>query len=125
MIQGTRGIYNEQRDAVYITGLSQEYHEWEAFQPYQRRFDHNWWKALRDSSSTLSHGGTDYLELKLFVDAVRKGTETPIDVYDSVIMSVHGPLSEKSISRGGAPVKVPDFTRGKWKYRKPRFGLEV
>jgi hypothetical protein len=64
------------------------------------------------------------LEISLFIDAVRNKTHTPIDVYDSVIMSVHGPLSEESIAKGSVPVKVPDFTRGKWKARKPTFGID-
>ena len=29
--------------------------------------------------------------------------------------------SEQSIARNSAPVKCPDFTRGKWKTRKPVF----
>jgi hypothetical protein len=29
------------------------------------------------------------------------------------------PLSEASIAKGGAPVEVPDFTRGKWFRREP------
>ena len=36
MAQGTLGIYNEQRDAVYFTGKSPEYHEWEPFPPLPR-----------------------------------------------------------------------------------------
>ncbi len=123
MIQGTRGIYNEQRNAVYLTGISTEYHNWESFDPYQEKFEHAWWKAIKDESGRFSHGGTDYLELKLFLDAVRSKKQTPIDVYDSVIMSMHGPLSEESIAKGSVPVKVPDFTRGKWKTRKPSFGV--
>jgi predicted dehydrogenase len=35
LIQGTLGLYNEQRDAVYIAGRSPGYHEWEPFPPYQ------------------------------------------------------------------------------------------
>jgi predicted dehydrogenase len=123
MIQGTRGIYNEQRNAVYLTGRSPEYHNWESFDPYQEKFEHACWQAIKDEAGQFSHGGTDFLELKLFVDAVRSKTQTPIDVYDSVIMSVHGPLSEESIAKGSVPVKVPDFTRGQWKIRKPSFGV--
>ena len=125
MIQGTRGIYNEQRDAVYFVGRSPEYHQWEPFEPYQEEFEHAWWKSERHGGKELSHGGTDYLELKQFISAVRARIQTPIDIYDSVIMSVNGPLSEKSISRGGAPVDVPDFTRGQWRTRKPRFAIEA
>ena len=72
----------------------------------------------------MSHGGTDYLELQKFIEAVRNKTQTPIDVYDSVAMSSIVPLSEKSIAEGGAPVKCPDFTGGRWKTKKPAFALE-
>ncbi|MHC4631662.1 MAG: Gfo/Idh/MocA family oxidoreductase [Planctomycetota bacterium] len=121
LVQGTRGLYNEQRNAVYIKDKSPKYHQWESFQPYQEKYRHTWTK----SSSLGGHGGTDMRELKLFVQAVKNRTQTPIDVYDSVIMCVHGPLSEKSIAKGSVPVKVPDFTRGKWKTRKPYFALDM
>lgn len=125
MVQGTRGIYNEQRDSVYLAERSPKYHDWEPFKPYQENFDHVWWKVLQGSAGTLSHGGTDHLELSLFLRAVRSGTTPPIDVYDSVIMSAQGPLSEKSIASGSVPIEVPDFTRGRWKNRKPGFGVEA
>lgn len=121
LIQGTRGLYNEQREALYLHGKSPEYHQWEPFGPYQERYEHSWWKK----GTKGGHGGTDYIELEQFVKAVRNKTQTPIDVYDSVAMSVIGPLSEQSISSGSAPVKVPDFTRGKWKSRKPTFAIEA
>jgi hypothetical protein len=125
MIQGTRGIYNEQRNAVYLTGISPEYHKWESFDPYQEKYENAWWKAIRSRADQLGHGGTDYLELQLFVAAVRNETQTPLDVYDAVIKSANGPLSEESIAKGSQPIKVPDFTRGKWKTRKPRFAIET
>ena len=138
MIQGTHGIYNEQRNAIYITGKSPKYHQWEPFGPYQEEYDHIWWKVMQgkvspighedtsvDKQLKLGHGGTDWLELKLFISAVRNKIQTPLDVYDSVIMSVIGPLSEQSIAQGSTPIKVPDFTSGKWKTRKPTFALET
>ncbi len=138
MIQGTHGIYNEQRNAVYITGRSPEYHKWESFDPYQKEYEHAWYRAMMgkagpsggkdtslDKQLQLGHGGTDYLELALFINAVRNKTQTPIDVYDSVIMCVTGPLSEKSIAQGSAAVKVPDFTGGGWKTKKPTFAIEA
>ena len=121
LIQGTRGLYNEQREAVYILGKTPKYHQWEPFGPYQEKYEHSWWKK----GTRGGHGGTDYIELEQFVKAVRNKTQTPIDVYDSVAMSVIGPLSEQSISLGSAPVKVPDFTRGKWRSRKPTFAVEA
>jgi len=42
----------------------------------------------------------------------------PIDIYDTAIMMSITALSEESIAKGGAPVMVPDFTRGKYLTRK-------
>ena len=121
MIQGTRGIYDEARSSVYITGKSPAYHQWEPFEPYQEEYEHNWWKQEFQGG----HGGTDFLELKLFVEAVRNKTQTPLDVYDAALMSCIVPLTGQSIEVGSASVKVPDFTRGNWETNKPKFALEV
>jgi predicted dehydrogenase len=121
LIQGTLGIYNEQRNALYITGTSPDYHEWEPFQPYEQKYLHKWWKE--GVSTDSGHGGVDYLELSLFIEAVRNKTQTPIDVYDSVTMSAVVALSGISIEQN-RPVEFPDFTRGKWETRKPGFALD-
>jgi predicted dehydrogenase len=126
-IQGTEGLYNEQR----------KYEEWEPFDPYQDKYDHAWWKPTQQQANSshggkndaeaqilLGHGGTDYLELHHFLKAVRNKTQTPVDVYDSVVMSVINPLSEKSITEDGT-VDCPDFTRGKWETKKPVFAVET
>jgi predicted dehydrogenase len=136
-IQGTEGLYNEQRKAVYLGGRSPKYEEWEPFDPYQQKYDHTWWKIAQQQANPhhagknelgdqvlLGHGGTDYLELSQFLKAVRNKTQTPVDVYDSVVLSVINPLSEKSITEGGV-VDCPDFTRGKWQTKKPAFALEA
>ncbi len=127
MVQGTLGVYREEPSEVYLLGRSPQYHQWEPFAPYQARFDHAWWKSLSADPklAQLGHGGTDVIELREFVQAVRNRTQTPIDVYDSVGMSVIIPLSEQSIAKGGIPVECPDFTRGKWKTRKPTFAVEA
>lgn len=122
-VQGTKGIYNEQRDAVYLVDRSPEYHAWESFDRYQKEFDHPWWKEMQQRNPQAGHGGTDHLELQLFLEAVRRKTQTPIDVYDSVVMSVIVPLSEQSIAGGGVPLPCPDFTRGKWESRTPSFAM--
>lgn len=117
MIQGTRGLYNEQRDAIYIAGKSPKYHQWEPFASYREKYKDTWWKAKSGKTNVVE------IELRLFFNAVRNRIQTPIDVYDSVIMSVSGPLSEKSIAQGSVPITVPDFTRGKWKTNKPTFAI--
>ena len=64
----------------------------------------------------------DFFILRAFIQALQ-GSEPVIDVYDAVSMSVISPLSERSIRLGSAAVKIPDFTRGKWKKNEPIFGL--
>lgn len=118
MLQGTQGIYNEQREAIYITEKSPQYHKWEPFKPYEEKYNHKWWEGGRQKGG--GHGGVDYLELRLFVDAVRNKTQTPLDVYDSATMSAVVALSGHSIEKN-MPVTFPDFTRGKWKNRAPGF----
>lgn len=120
LIQGTLGVYNEQRSAIYITETSPKYHEWEAFQPYEEKYLHKWWKE--GVKMKEGHGGVDYLELSLFIDAVRQKSQTPIDVYDSVTMSAVVALSGRSIEKN-RPIEFPDFTRGKWERRAPRFAV--
>ena len=40
-------------------------------------------------------------------------------VYDAAMMMALSPLSEESIAKGGAPVMMPDFTKGRYLTRKP------
>ncbi len=115
MIQGTLGLYDEDKASVYIAGRSPKYHQWEPFAPYQEQYDHPWWRDLARNFSRAGHGGTDDLELALFLQAVRSKSPTPIDVYDSVTMSAVVALSGESIAKGGAVLPYPDFTRGAWK----------
>ncbi|MEW6358179.1 MAG: Gfo/Idh/MocA family oxidoreductase [Planctomycetota bacterium] len=124
-VEGTQGIYNEQREAVFIEGKSAKHGQWEPFAPYQKEYDHAWWRALPADAQAAGHGGTDYVEMQQFLHAVRSKTPTPLDIYDSVAMSAIIPLSEQSIAAGSAPIKCPDFTNGKWQTRKPTFAVET
>ena len=56
----------------------------------------------------------DFIMAWRLVQCMREGLAPDMDVYDAAAWSVPGPLSEKSVAEGSAPVKFPDFTRGKW-----------
>ena len=56
----------------------------------------------------------DWLVLRAFVEAVKKGTQTPIDVYDTAAWMAITPLSEESVAMGSLPVAIPDSTDGRW-----------
>jgi predicted dehydrogenase len=122
LVQGTLGLYDEDKASVYLTGRSPKYHEWEPFAQYQKEYDHAWWTSMA-ADANASHGGTDGLELSKFVEAVRTKSALPLDLYDGVTMSAVIALSGRSIESGGAQVAFPDFTRGAWKSRKPYFAM--
>jgi len=59
----------------------------------------------------------DFVMCYRLVQCMQDGLPPDMDVYDAASWSVPGPLSEMSVNNGSAPVKVPDFTRGRWKSR--------
>ncbi len=77
------------------------------------------WKEVTKETLDAGHGGIDYFELKAFAEHLLKGEEMPIDVYDAASWGAISYLSEISIANNGMPVDIPDFTRGKYKTRKP------
>ena len=120
LLQGTLGVYDEEKASTYLEDKSPEYNQWEPWKPYEAKYNHKWWSA---DFSAQSHGGTDYVMLSQFIDAVKAKGPTPIDVYDSAVMSAIVELSGISIQKN-APVPFPDFTKGKWKTNKPYFGID-
>jgi hypothetical protein len=122
MLQGTRGVYSEERDSLYLEGKSPADQQWESFKPYHAEYLHKWWK---ETGGGGGHGGVDGLELNLLIEAVRNQQPLPLDVYDSVVMSAIVELSGLSIAKGGVPVEFPDFTRGRWRTTKPKFALDM
>jgi hypothetical protein len=121
-VQGTRGIWQKDARSVYIEGISPEDHRWENEDEYLTKYDHPLWKQFEDQAAGSGHGGMDFFILRAFIESL-KGAQPVIDVYDAVSMSVVSPLSEQSIRLGSTAVKIPDFTRGKWKTNEPIFGL--
>ena len=67
--------------------------------------------------------GMDFFIIRAFVESIKNNQKPVIDVYDAVSMSCIVPLSEMSIKLNSSSIKIPDFTRGRWKTNKPIFGL--
>ena len=119
MLQGTLGVYDEEKSSIYLMDKSPEYHQWESWKPYEEKHLHKWWQ---EGTQGMNHEGVDFIMLKAFVDAVRVKGPTPLDVYDSMVMSAIVELSGISIQKDG-PVPFPDFTKGAWEKRKPYFAI--
>ena len=68
-------------------------------------------KALRGHGSRTTKTPLTWF---LLIDDLRNNRMPYFDVYDSVTSSVISPLSEESVSKGSAPINIPDFTKGRW-----------
>jgi predicted dehydrogenase len=120
-VQGTKGIWMDVNDGIYIEGQSKKSHQWDSAKEWLDKYDHPLWKKYGSDAAGAGHGGMDWFVLNAFVEAVKRKTNTPQDVYDAVAWSAITPLSETSIRLGGETVEFPDFTNGKWMYRKNDF----
>ncbi len=116
-VRGTKGMMTEERRVVFFDGMEEgiENNEAEMYEKY----DHPLQAEYMAEGARGGHDGMDWLVCRAFIESVKRGTNTPIDVYDAAVWMAIGPLSEMSIKANGAPVEMPDFTNGKWMDREP------
>ncbi len=122
-VQGTKGIWMDVNQSIYIDGMTKDAHQWEAAKQYLDKYDHPLWKKHEQKAVGAGHGGMDFFVIHAFVEAIKNKMPTPLDAYDAASWSAITPLSEQSIAMGSMPVKFPDFTRGRWMTRKEIFAL--
>ena len=126
-VRGTKGMYTEDNNSLLIEGDFEE--SWD-LEKFHKENDFNTdkysdytpkiWKEVTKEILDAGHGGMDYFEFVAFFDALKNGTEMPIDVYDAAAWMCITYLSEISIKNGGAPVEIPDFTNGAYKTREAK-----
>ena len=121
-VQGTKGLWMNDGDGIYVEGESKS-HRWDESEAWLKKYDHPMWSTLEAKAREAGHGGMDYIMMYDFVDAIRNKKTAPMNCYDAAAWSAISGLSEMSVARGGAVVDFPDFTRGQWIHRKPRFVL--
>ena len=116
-LQGTKGIWMEDKNALHFDDFEDE--RWAPMGEYLDQYEHPVWRDFINDGVQGGHGGMDYLVQRGFIDAIKAGRQTPIDVYDSVAWMAITALSEDSIACGSMPVPFPDFTNGKWIRKRP------
>lgn len=126
-VQGTDGIWQDHhagefdRGMIHIDNLSEKHH-WDNPQKIFEQMDHPLWKRFEKDAANSGHGGMDFFVDNAFIESIKRSVEFPLDVYDLATWYAITPLSEKSIAEGGQLQEIPDFTKGKWRSRKPIFG---
>lgn len=115
-VRGSKGMYAEESHTLFLEGMKEPVQNNEA--DMYEAYDHPLYKEYSVVGERGGHDGMDWLVCRAFVESVKNGVNTPIDAYDTVLWMAVTPLSEMSISTGGAPIPVPDFTAGKWAERE-------
>lgn len=118
-VRGTKGMYEEATDSVFLDKVHEEYdfkwkEQWGNAEKYSEEYEHPMWKAYKEEGVRGSHDGMDWLVFREFFDSILNGTPCPIDVYDTAAWMCITALTEESIALGGKPVMIPDFTKGAW-----------
>jgi len=87
--------------SIYVEDFSEK-HKWDDEKSWLEKYDHPLWKrwATKDTETAAGHGGIDFFVLHGFVEAIKRRTVTPLDVYDAAAWSAITPLSERSIELG-------------------------
>ncbi len=111
VVRGTKAYIGEERGVVFFDRMRENVSFNEC--DYVARYNHPLYQHADESTLLGAHGGVDGLTCRGFIESVKAGIQTPVDIYDTVLWMAIGPLSEASIKTGQA-VEVPDFTRGKW-----------
>jgi predicted dehydrogenase len=119
VLQGTRGLVEGYPRRVYIEGMSKAEDRWDPVETWFESHDHPLWKSEKVRTASAGHGGMDWLEDWRLINCLREGLPTDQNVYDGAAWSVVGPLTEWSVRNGGRPIRVPDFTRGRWRTTEP------
>ena len=128
-VQGTRGIWQDfgsggfSQGHIYFEGLMNHSHKWDNSEKWLKENDHPLWTNYESKTAGAGHGGMDFFVINTFIECIKRNVEFPMDVYDLATWYAITPLSEESIAKNTV-VEIPDFTKGKWKTRKPVFGFD-
>ncbi|PHN08583.1 Gfo/Idh/MocA family protein [Flavilitoribacter nigricans] len=121
-LAGTKGYHEG-----YPSRLSLEEkggHKWlneEEYKEMREKYRHPiWGKMEQEIAKHGGHGGMDFVQVYRLIDCLNRGLPLDMDVYDGADWSVVVPLSKLSVELGSAPLKFPDFTRGKWQGERPQ-----
>ena len=120
--QGTKGMISEDTSCVYLDSDNKGHKMWNEvagnLDIYYGKYEHPLWVDYHPGKE--GHGGIDSLQFDDLFRALDAGEGCPIDVYDMATWMSISVLSEQSMATG-ASIPFPDFTSGRWIYRKNTF----
>lgn len=126
MLAGTKAFHNGYPSKFSKKGTGHGYLKEDEYKALREQYKHPIWNKMKaEIEKNGGHGGMDFVMIYRLIDCLNQGVPLDMDVYDAASWSVVTPLTELSIKKGSAPVKFPDFTRGRWKESRKLGMLEV
>ena len=120
LIQGTNGVFAQYPNRVALESEG-NFHTWQHdITNLKERYEHALWRELEaEATTSIGHGGMDFVMLWRIAWCLRNGVPLDQNVYDAAAWSAVTPLSEASNADRGNSKDFPDFTRGDWKSAEP------
>ena len=125
LVEGTKGMLSEDNNSVCLEKDFETTipHDWTPnynnMDKYYEKYEHRLWKGFVPNDD---HGGIDNLVFDSFFDSLVNNKPMAIDVYEMATWMAISVLAEQSIQTGQS-IPFPDFTDGKWIFRKNEFEL--
>ncbi len=120
-VRGTRGMYTDHKNILFFDHMKENIMHYNNLEKMHFTYGHPLHQEVEETEEYLGpHAhGMDWLVCRAFLEAIKKGTNTPIDAYDTATLLAIAPLTQMSMEQGNIPIPFPDFTRGKWQNREP------
>ncbi len=129
LLSGTHGTFQATPSPARFAHGHDGWMEAEEFEALLEKYEPAMNKSFDQKKKAADHDskGSSYSQVTAtdwrFIDCLRNGLPIEMDVYDAALWSVISPLSEWSVQRQGASVKIPDFTSSSWMTNKR--GMDV
>lgn len=120
-VRGTRGMYTDHKNILFFDHMKENIMHYDNIWKMHFTYGHPLHLEIDEIEDNLGPHphGMDWLVCRAFIEAIKNGTNTPIDAYDTATLLAVAPLSQMSIEQGSIPIPFPDFTRGRWQNREP------
>jgi len=118
---GSKAVHYGYPSRLYVDhGPTWDWHGWldeGASSEMRDRYAHPLWTRLQALAAEheQGHGGMDFVMMYRLIRCLNEGVALDLNVYDGVLWSAVGALSEQSVAAGSARVEVPDYTAGRWR----------
>lgn len=115
-VSGTKGYAQKYPyERIALEPSEHEFMNDESMKKLMKEMEHPITKEIGEKAKEIGgHGGMDFIMDYRLVYCLQNGLPLDQDVYDAAEWSCLVELTELSVEHNGAPVQVPDFTRGAW-----------